>query len=572
MPSCKPRNLGSIYTPIEFARLSVEWGIRNRHDKVLDLGIGEGVFTFLAQQRLQKLGASTRLASAQLYGAEIHAETYETFTNLAEEKGLVFPNICQGDFLIQDFPKVQVALGNPPYVRRSAITDFEDLRNEISIYNTSLAETEVSRLADLYIYFLLNAASNLKVGGRLAVITADTWLNARYGEAFKKILIDNFNIESLISFDRAVFPDAQVKPVLLFATKTKATSMRRNVWFIRAQNGLAPIDLLPLVKRRSARLPDTSIKKLEVRSLEAANAWGEHFKSSDLVKEINSHPLMTKLQNQFKTRIGVQTLANDFFVLSTEQSLSLKIEMQFLMPLAHSSQDYKTPLIAANITATHFLFYCADKKSELISTCALKYIENAEEKIVPVRGKGTFVIGYQNKERIKQDKRPNWYDLRSSLEKRGLAPILIPRLFSRTFQVVWNQASFVASDSFIECNPTDEVKNDLELCLAILTNSLTELFIRNQSQLYGGGAHTVSPKRIKDIPILNLKLLTDSQKNLLRQAYQKYVATMPHDRSIIDRVLYKVLGIDLSTQNQIAQTLEDLVELATNAKVKTKTI
>jgi hypothetical protein len=565
MPKRKPRNLGSIYTPVEFARLLVEWGIRDKRDKVLDLGVGEGVFTFLAFERLQKLGASSGAASNQLYGSEIHVPTFQTFTEHAEERNVAFPYIQPGNFLTREFPEVDSVLGNPPYVRRSAIKDFDELsRLKVTVFN----EYEVSRLSDLYIYFLLRAASTLKVGGRLAVITADTWLNVRYGEEFKRILVDSFAIETIISFDRAVFPDAQVKPALLFATKTKSTSVRRSVWFIRAQNGLPPTDLLPLVNRRYSNLSDTTVAKIELRDLDASDTWGKHFNSSDLIKEITSHTLMTKLQDQFRTHIGVQTLANDFFVLSSEQISSLQIENRFLVPFAHSSQCYKVPVIKKLAVATHFLFYCSDTKSELYGTKALRYIEAGEKKEVPVRGKGTFVIGYQNKKRIKTDRRPHWYDLRTALEKRKRGMILLPRVFSRNFQIVWNQAGFVAGEPFIECTPKSEFESDLELYLAVLTNSLTELFIRIQSQLYGGGAHTVSPRRLREIPIVNLKLLTENQKELLRQAYRQYITTAVRDRSIIDRVLYKILKLEVSSQNQIAEALKDLLKLSTTAKAK----
>lgn len=382
------------------------------------------------------------------------------------------------------------------------------------------------------------------------------------------MLADNFMIESLISFDRTVFPDAQVKPVLLFATKTKSTSAQRNVWFIRAQNGLPPIDLLPLVERQFDNLTDTSITKIRSRDLETSDTWGKHFKAPNLIAKIASHELMTKLQSQFNTHIGVQTLANDFFVLSSEQVSSLQIENCFLVPFAHSSQCYKAPLIEKHAVSTHFLFYCSDTKSDLCGTQALQYIEEGEKKEVPVRGKGTSVIGYQNKARIKRSWRPHWYDLRTGLEKRERAVILMPRFFSRNFQVVWNKAAFVAGDPFIECIPVNDNEIDSELYLAVLTNSLTELFVRVQSQLYGGGAHTVSPQRVKEISVVNLTLLTEEQKRLLRQAYRQYITTEARDRSVIDRALYEILQLDVATQKQIAEALEDLVKLSTTAKAK----
>jgi tRNA1(Val) A37 N6-methylase TrmN6 len=562
MSKRKRRNLGSIYTPTEFARPLVEWGVRDKNEKVLDLGLGEGIFAFLAFERLRILGASIKAATNQIYSSEIHQSTFEAFRKLAEARGLHFQHVYQDDFLNRQFPEVDCVTGNPPYVRRPAIENYELLTKNTE---DDLQDYEVSPLSDLYIYFLLRAVSRLKAGGRLAVITADTWLNVRYGEMFKKVLRDNFSVEALISFDRAVFPDAQVKPVLLFATKQR-TDPKKNTWFIRAQNGLPPSDLMPLVRRHRNALADTQVKKVKLHQLEPSHTWTKYFESADLLQEINSHSLMTEFENQFRSHIGVQTLANDFFVLPCEDVETLQIEAEFLVPFAHSSQQYKQPVIDRQIVPTHFLFYCSASKRSLYGTKALKYIKAGEKKEVPIRGKGVSVKGYQNKDRIQEDSRPRWYDLRTRLQKQPASPILVPRVFSRNFQVVWNQAQLIAGEPFIECTPKENFKLELELCLAILTNSLIELFVRSDSQLYGGGAYTVSPKHIKQIPVLDLTRINEHQKDLLRQAYRNYVIDPNHDRSIIDTVLYDILGLTEQIRGRITQTLAVLVVISATAK------
>src|ERR1700687_4182131 len=65
----QPRNLGSIYTPRDFAQFLTSWAIRSPEHKVLDIGIGEGVFVFAAYERLKELGARKIDAQQQLYGA-----------------------------------------------------------------------------------------------------------------------------------------------------------------------------------------------------------------------------------------------------------------------------------------------------------------------------------------------------------------------------------------------------------------------------------------------------------------------------------------------------------------------
>lgn len=563
-PMSKRKRRGSIYTPRDHAQLLVQWAIRHKTDRVIDLGVGEGIFSLLAFDRLMSLGAARSTAGRQIYGSEIDKKTFESFTRAAQRQNAHFPNIAHADFLSLTLPQADAVLGNPPYVRRSAITGFGNI---YKANGENLESLKVSRLSDLYIYFLLRAASNLKVGGRMAVITADTWLNVRYGRAFKAILEDEFAIDSLISFDNPVFP-AQVKPVLLFATKLGKRSPQRQVWFVSAHNGLRPTTLTSVVTHRSDNLADVTVRKVPSRQLEPTDTWTKYFDCADLLKKLGDHKLMATFEKYLTPQIGVQTLANDFFVLSSSQVAEHKIERQYLVSFAHSSQPFKKPIIAKDTTPTHFLFYCSATKKALHGTKALKYIQAGEKKEVVVRGKGTKLVGYHKKKRIQRARRPRWYDLRTGLDIRPPAQILIPRVFARTFQVCRNDAAFVVGEPFIECRPNLAVDVDLDVCLAILTNSLVELFIRADSQLYGGGAYTVSPRRLRQTSIIDISALTDEQKQNLRAAYRKYIASKPHDRSIIDTVIYDILNLDSETRANIAQSLNALVKLSAATKKK----
>lgn len=561
-PKSKRKRKGSIYTPRDHADLLVQWAIRRKTDRVIDLGVGEGVFALLAFDRLLSLGAKRSTAARHIYGSEIDRKTYDSFTRAAEEKDAEFPNIVHGDFLSLAVPQADAILGNPPYVRRSAITRFDN------IYKTdgeTLTALGVSRLADLYIYFLLRAAAKLKTGGRMAVITADTWLNVRYGRTFKAVLEDEFAIESLIAFDNPIFP-AEVKPVLLFATKLGKPSPQRRVWFVSAHNGLRPATLTSVVNRRVYSLADVTVRKVPARQLEPTDTWTKFFDSADLLKKLGDHKLMATFETFLTPQIGVQTLANDFFVLSSTQLSEHQIERQYLVPFAHSSQPFKKPIIAKDTVPTHFLFYCSATKRALHGTKALKYIQAGEKQEVLERGKGTKIVGYHKKKRIQRARRRRWYDLRTSLGTRPPAEILIPRVFSRTFRVCRNDAAFIVGEPFIECRPNLAVGVDIDLCLAVLTNSLVELFIRADSQLYGGGAYTVSPRRLRQISIIDISALTDLQRHNLRAAYRKYVASNTQDRSIIDAVIYDILKLDSETRANIAQSLNALVRLSAATK------
>jgi hypothetical protein len=185
---------------------------------------------------------------------------------------------------------------------------------------------------------------------------------------------------------------------------------------------------------------------------------------------------------------------------------------------------------------------------------------------VPVRGKGINVTGYQNKQRIIDANRPYWYDLRSLLERRGRAEILIPRLVYRTFRVLWNKAAFVPGEVFIEFVPRAESNIAVEVYLAVISSSVFELMLRANSQLYGGGTYNVSPGEIGNIPILNVARLTEQQRNTLKDAFRSYIVDPDQNRSVLNSAVYDILGFDQAMRVRVTDALNDLVALTSSPK------
>ncbi len=560
------RTLGAVYTPSDFAQFLTSWAIQNSEDKVLDVGIGEGVFVFASYIRLRELGATTNNAEKQIFGAEIDTITYNKFIEETKKNNLNFSNLQNRNFFEVDFPPVEAIVGNPPYVRRTYIQNVDAIRNTVLKRNLSIEELNVTRMTDLYIYFLLQALPMLKPGGRLAVITSDPWLNVSYGEAFKMYLQKHFKIETLISLDKRVFNDAQVKPVLILATKKENVDFNWHVHFIRIKNGLPINRLHESLSNPNIKNTDITYSKVKSSDLKTFTPWSIHFKAPEVYEELEAHPLMTQMANVAKTRIGLQTLGKDFFVLPTDRAKANQIESDFLEPLAQSIRYVSKPTIDKDTKPTHYLFYCAESKEKLHGTNALEYILQGEAAEVEVRGKNTTMVGYNNKERIKRSGRKFWYDLKSSLERRGSASILIPRLVYRTFRVVWNRAAFVPGELFIEFLPQSEIA--FEVYLAILNSSISEIMLRTHAQIYGGGTFNINPGQIKKVPILNVALLTTRQKEELKQAYLVYIVNPTYDRKNIDNIIYEILGLSYSKQKIMKEVLEDLLVIATSSSNK----
>lgn len=556
------RQRGAIYTPPPYAKLLTTWAIQTPNCNVLDVGVGEGVFAFAAYNRLLTLGQNPTDAQAQIYGSEIDATTFKQFSQLATDKGVMFPHITHSDFFETDFPQVQAVVGNPPYVRRMHINNVEAIRTTVFEQWPTMEANDFSRSSDLYIYFLLGAAAKLEVGGRLAVVTADSWLNVGYGRQFKSFLQTHFQLNHIISFDQPVFPNAEVKPLVLLATKQAPATTRESVTFMRVRNGASPQQIQNLVSNPTQNIPDVDCYRRRQADLLYTQLWNIYLRMPQLYTDIAINPRLTRVKEIAQTQIGLQTLAKSFFVLTADDVAESQLDDDFITPLAPSIKYYPGPTISPETESIFYLFYCNRSKEELVNTTALTYIEEMGENVdVKVRGKDEVVRGYHNKERIQRANRPYWYDLKTHLEKRGRATILVPRLIYQHYSVVWNQADFVPGEAFIEFRPIDS-GIPLEVYLAVLSSSLTELMLRAHAQLYGGGTFNVSPGEIKKVPLVDVRQLSTRQKSALQQAYRAYIADGNRSRAGIDKLVYKYVGFSPAQVEAVREALADLVGLA----------
>lgn len=531
------RNLGSIFTPPEFADYLTSWAIHSSAARVLDLGIGDGAFVWAAMRRFNTLGVSSEAAQRQIYGAEVYEPAYTKFMQTAKSQDLSFPNLIYDNFFSLEFPKVDAIIGNPPYVRRQYISDIDGLKRSISEKQPEIAKN-LSRMTDLYVYFLIRASNYLKDGGRLAVIVADSWLGANYGAEFKEFLKQNFEIQRLVSFDRKVF-DVDVRAIMLLATKRRKIKKSSNVDFVRMKNGL-PVQFLENRIDALRAHEDVSVFSIQQNYLDINQIWQRYFSDADILHELSSHHMMTHFEELAKTRIGIQTLAKEFFVLTPDFIRKQEIEDEYVVPMIHSIRTVANMVVERGSPTTYHLFYCGKTQKELTGTNALRHILRGEATTVPVRGKNQTVVGYHMKERIQRDHRLYWYDLTQELKRRGNATILIPRLIYKNLTIVWNKAQYVPGELFIEFILPEQSIADTEAYLAILSSSIMEIMIRSQAHVYGGGTYNISPGLIKKAPLLDLRKVSPENRQRLGAAYTHYTTDPTHSRQAIDAIIEAV--------------------------------
>ncbi|MBS3741679.1 MAG: N-6 DNA methylase, partial [Candidatus Cloacimonetes bacterium] len=176
-----------------------------------------------------------------LYGVDLNQESVEITklslwlksANKNKQLANLDDNIKCGNSLIDDpdiagdkafdweeeFPEIMakggfdVVIGNPPYVNISNILD-----KKIRGYLKNNFETAKNK-SDLYSFFVETGTKLLKNNGFLGFIFSNSWMGTSSFSKFRKFLIYNTQIYSLVELPPDVFEDATVTTILMFLRK-----------------------------------------------------------------------------------------------------------------------------------------------------------------------------------------------------------------------------------------------------------------------------------------------------------------------------------------------------------------
>jgi uncharacterized protein YbgA (DUF1722 family) len=385
-----------------------------------------------------------------------------------------------------------------------------------------------------------------------------------FGAELKTFLLQNFKIKALIGFDKRVFPGALVKTVILLAERSLRGRTDEPVHFIQVRDAAALDDIDRYLAMRRPHQDGLKVEVVIQGNLDPRHHWGIYLKEPALFLELSESPLFARLGDLAQTRIGLQTLARKFYVLSGEALDREALEREYFEPIAVSPREIPGPVLSPRARLDHFILLCREPKSKLKGTNLLRYIRGAEQSEIEVRTKHELVVGYHNLPRLQKTGRDPWYDLKTETDRRGRYPILMPRRVFRNYSVVWNKAGFIANEDFIEVKPND--KRHVVSLLALLNSSVGEFMVRSVGHVYGGGVCNLNPSDLKDLPVPNVVALEETAQKNLKAAYRKFIECGGQDQSPLDDVLFSLLGDAAPACDVFYEALDNLRLISTGLK------
>ena len=635
IPPRERHKLGQYFTRSDVVDLMLGFTVVNAKNNLIDPACGSGTYLVRAYSRKKYLDPHIQHEEIldQLWGNDISKfPAHLTVINLLirELMSEKRPNVVTHDFFnlepgkvvelyeisedarrfvrrkdtLVKFPEAFDALvTNPPYTRQEEIEDLLEpgYKEKLSKRISSRIQMQIGKRASIFAYFFFWGSLFLRPGGRMGLITSNSWLDADFGKYLQELFLRDYYIVAIIEPKvEKWFPDADIVTCITILEKKLPGKKKRNlVRFVQIKKDLyeliiEPSEQLPDAERESRRWSavddfvefvtknDTYFEDETVRVFTIdqeqlyeegydeeegkyiGSKWGKFIRAPDIFFKILERGtklgLWIPLKKLAKVRRGFTTGANKFFYLEPSKIWDWKIESKYLLPLVKSPRFHKNLTITNEQLETKVLVVSESKKA-LNGTNVLDYIKWGEEQhfheratcASRARGKGL------------------WY----SLNYRRPAPILFPANFFARHLVYLNESQAPADKRLYEIYPHEEVS--VSLLAAILNSTMYALFALLYGRSPGGGRSVeVAVYEAASLPILDPTKISARKSSKIVQAFNKLlkreieplqVEMSNSERRALDRDVFDLLGMG---DEEIEETYKAIREIGAVLEARDK--
>jgi len=642
IPEGERHKLGQYYTRSDVVDLIVGFCVRSADDRVLDGSCGAGTFLVRSYVRKKYLSRSKPHGELvnEVYGVDIakFAAHLSTINLASRDLSHVenYPKILHKDFfdvlpggeyvLAEITHRAEVLGGkeihigipeffdavvmNPPYTRQEEMEDIlEEEKGKaykrcIEDWKTMSGyprdkEPKLSRRASVYVHFFIHGGSFLKEGGRLGLITSNSWLDVDYGGDLQRFFLENFRVKAVIeSKVERWFEDADINTAIAILERCSNSEERgRNVVrFVQLKKPLKefipPVEdeeerwayvekFIQLIESKDGYYEDEKIRVFtkiqkelwdegydeEAREY-VGSKWGKYIRAPDIFFKIlyKGKNVMVPLKQIAKVNPGIKSGADAFFYLKKEQIAKWKIENEYVKHLVIKSIRECKRIAVKDRDLKYRVLLVSKGKEELKDTNVAKYISWGES------------LGLSNPQTNPTCGRRNpWYDL----GKRTPPPILWPDVIFERYISPYNEANALADYDLHEIRPFDS-SNNLVVC-ALLNCSLTPLFAEINGRVnLGQGSlkmqsheiatmfiinpSTIQPNLCKKIKTIFMNLKEREIENVFGEIEadspeEVSLDKVKSDRRELDKIILgEILGLSEEEQLEVYRAIIELVK------------
>ena len=468
---------GGYYTSPVIAQALCNWAVRKPSDTVLEPSCGDGVFAEAVIKRLSVLGQLGPSVRSQIQGIEV------SFPEANKARARV-ESLIGGDsgdsiecddyfeWYLQNCERMyDCVVGNPPFVRYQ---NFPEPSRTQAMRALEFLGLKANRLTNIWVPFVAAATSQLKPGGRLAMVIPAELLQVSYASQLREFLISQFDSIDLLACNEMLFEDAEQEVVLLLADGKTQKSKGDHSCRIDLVEERNISDLLAHTKTTQGKNGDAKIVHHD------REKWLKYFLTKEeitLMRELRSLEEVGTLGSHATVDVGVVTGKNEFFVLSKDQIHYHGLK-KYAAPLVGRSSQLRGANLSkkdwsslAEAGERVYLFHLDHSVNGTLSTKAKRYIEEGQAKSLHTNYKCSI--------------REPWYSVPS---------VWVPDcfLFRQIYdfpRMVKNTAKATSTDTIhrVRC------KGSSERLVRNAYTSLTAASAEIEGRSYGGGVLELEP-------------------------------------------------------------------------------
>ncbi len=473
------KKFGQFFTPYEIADFMAQWVIQ-KHGTVLDPAVGNSVF-FNSILRLEE-------NSRPMVG-------YEIDDNILSFFGTVPGSVTHNeDFLFADWStKYDCIICNPPYNK------FQSIGQRDLLYGEFYEHTGISftKYTNQYILFLIKSLYQLKANGRLAFIIPSEFLNSKYGDKVKELLLKDGILRAVVNFqnDRDIFFNSMTTCCIVLVENTPRYNCAVEFVNITDVTELKHLDIF------GNRLSQSSIE-IDCDKLVPEKKWLPLLKNNELREYRNTISCRTL----FTTRRGIATGDNDYFLFSLRRIESLEIPIRYFTRCISKSMDVKRPFFEEKdfieLSSLDKNVYLLDIKEPLCESVA-EYISQGEKALV-------------HEKYLPKHRKP-WY----SQESKRPADIWIVSAGRGEIKVIRNLTDVVNLTTFHAVYVTQEYKALTDAIFCYLLTPIGQELLKHNKKELGGGLDKFQPNDLNEAKMLDLRLLDAAQLTQVNLLYEQ---------------------------------------------------
>ncbi|EKD28231.1 MAG: Restriction endonuclease BseMII [uncultured bacterium] len=586
--SSKRKIAGQYATPMFLARLLTGLVMLNKELTFHDPCCGTGTIARCAYDIKKESGISSKDSLKTIFSSdkvafplqmatialtepvnigEIIQIFKEDCTNVFIGQDIEFKDPYTGKPVVKKYEGVNYIASNLPFIQQE---DLEILNPNIKentreIFENLLGENlSLKAKSDLYAYIPFYLWKILKTGGRLGIITSNSWLGTEWGSAFKVALNKFYHIESiLISGKGRWFNNADVVTTILILNRRnllneinedEVTNFITIDFDLQKETDNQKVGEVLENVLAGLSSEHVIIRKYKTKELSDFTLnWSALFSDVSWLKDIENKLILAS--NLFDINRGERRGWDAMFYPESGHN----IEAEYLQPVLKSSRDINMLVTQAESES----FCCSESLENLQKlghTGALNWIRKFEhefntsgDKLLPdaLKRAGYF-----------------WYEMNNST----MADLVTSMNFDkRIFVAKLEKRSFV--NQRLTRFTAKNIDIDIDLSQALLNSVLGIFFIEALGFGRGLGALDLSSTRMKNsLQILNSDLLSDKQKDDIKKKFAvlKNREILPildelrsSDRKEFDDVVFDAFGISEYRDNIIG-SLKTLYNIRKN--------